>query len=736
MDLTRILVQEWNMEDEQHLASLVLLLSIPLDNNNNDSDPINGDIKESVVGATTNINSPVKQQRNDRNDVGSSSSSLQLQIALERNDCKLLCFVGRLIHQYPLSNTDVSAAGYAYLRLAVRIAFLRYVSITENEDSDDTPKSKNNNYHSWKYEYCLLNYIIEALHQRSSHQIGEVDVEMAWVVQSLLVKLTKTKRKYDLELEGSESLSQAWTKTIDILVARKNEKGQLSNTTKTNNEDIITPQNDEDLMVKTIHSILDGDTISSSNVNDDNDWSMQYNISLISCIQSYLHAYSYGVQTATGKKSHLPLWTQNTLFIMIHWSQQKQVLSVDVFRIILQYLHMCTIDGNQSSQPENLSQFYSSCVAQQSCSVEEFGTAIRSFLFYGLIVMSNLTHAQNATNTEQMRGGIYSLILELWQLFGADWMFVSSVLPKSNRFWWFQEGKMKDNEYCLGPAWPLCTLISLAVGEFRLGLGQWVITSSKNNEYLVSDIHSCARIVIEAVRLMTTIAEEALTTWTPDAILHIRKSLEDALNSSVQYFNTMMHPEQTTTQIFPKDQDDVGRTCCLVMGTIAAELEVDHLLAPQSASSEKSLGSGGEMSEKNLSSFGHALHGAILFCHALGKRQTGLDSHEPLTYLLPCILSLLNASLGEESDNSTAKETLRSLIKDDCFMLTILNFLVRVSKHWSGKQSPQMHSLGSMISTVKLCGLIIKDFNMVQKSSTAELAQVEVSRCLFILESQ
>ena len=150
------------MEDEQHLASLVLLLSIPLDNNNNDSDPINGDIKESVVGATTNINSPAKQQRNDRNDVGSSSSSLQLQIALERNDCKLLCFVGRLIHQYPLSNTDVSAAGYAYLRLAVRIAFLRYVSITENEDSDDTPKSKNNNYHSWKYEYCLLNYIIEA----------------------------------------------------------------------------------------------------------------------------------------------------------------------------------------------------------------------------------------------------------------------------------------------------------------------------------------------------------------------------------------------------------------------------------------------------------------------------------------------------------------------------------------------------------------------------------------------
>ena len=110
------------MNDERLLASLVLLLRLP-----------------SLTGDDFNTSIDRSAQ-----DVSWTLPSDELQNALERDDGRLLCFMGRLINSYA-SNTSTTASNssseldvtgdsydvkYSCLRLAVRIAFLRYAAPT------------------------------------------------------------------------------------------------------------------------------------------------------------------------------------------------------------------------------------------------------------------------------------------------------------------------------------------------------------------------------------------------------------------------------------------------------------------------------------------------------------------------------------------------------------------------------------------------------------------------------
>ena len=167
------------MDDAQQLASLVLLLRLPLSNHG-----------ASSTGESKSVDNHASRALRIA-DGGSSG----LRDALERNDCELLCFVVRVIRQYTKSSSPGGAslsAAYAHLRLAVRIAFLRYASFDECERHDVA----NGNIDSqrqcvWEYERYLLDSLLEALRIRSTDEMEEVDVESGWVVQRLLAKLSK-----------------------------------------------------------------------------------------------------------------------------------------------------------------------------------------------------------------------------------------------------------------------------------------------------------------------------------------------------------------------------------------------------------------------------------------------------------------------------------------------------------------------------------------------------------------
>ena len=209
------------MEDETLLASLILLLRLPVGDG---SDPAavktNGDVTNTGnISPTTTDYSKREQPQFD----GSSA----LKDALERNNCRLLCFAGRLLNHYATAvEGDSSSEGYAYLRPAVRILFLRYVSSPSSNGNDgdniNNGGEEKNSKGDWEYEYCLLTSLLAALKARASYEMEEVDVEIAWTSQILLVRLSND--NIQSEKKQDKSMAKTWSETLDTLMARRQEK--------------------------------------------------------------------------------------------------------------------------------------------------------------------------------------------------------------------------------------------------------------------------------------------------------------------------------------------------------------------------------------------------------------------------------------------------------------------------------------------------------------------------------
>ena len=192
------------MIDEERLASLVLLLRLPY----------NDDVRPSSSFAPT--------------------SSLLLREALERNTCDALRFLSRLVRHYVAVTTSsisiddttddvgkrrqilAAQSGYAYLRLATRVAFFRYVSNNYNDDPvsdcDDASVVR-------ECEYQLLETLIMALQSRSCRNINveEVDIEILWVVQNLYVSTKVGMIRYNNTREDKE----VWTHVLDAMIDRR-----------------------------------------------------------------------------------------------------------------------------------------------------------------------------------------------------------------------------------------------------------------------------------------------------------------------------------------------------------------------------------------------------------------------------------------------------------------------------------------------------------------------------------
>ena len=339
----------------------------------------------------------------------------------------------------------------------------------------------------------------------------------------------------------------------------------------------------------------------------------------------------------------MPKLTHNAVFELIRWSQQQRQqnpeLSMDVYATVLRYLHLSA----QGFEGGTMRRLHSHCTATTTTATPrrlrngggtativdedgspvdsdddgggEFAAAVRSLVFHGLLILTPSPSVVSTGRSEMstMRGDVYSLAAGLWQLCGIDWLFVpesSAAAIAASGWWWFPSGReIGDERRSLGPMWPLCTLVRMAAGEYRIGLGRLITlfedgcdsaaSSSSGGcggaslSCLVSEVNSCARIITEAVRLMSGIADDddddagatsPSVAWSPDAILHIRISVEDALNSSVQYSNAML-PEydvhslgqRPATDNLTRERDEVGRICCLVMGTIAAAIETGDI---------------------------------------------------------------------------------------------------------------------------------------------------------------
>ena len=210
-----------------------------------------------------------------------------------------------------------------------------------------------------------------------------------------------------------------------------------------------------------------------------------------------------------------------------------------------------------------------------------------------------------------------------------------------------------------------------------------------------------------------------------------------------------MEVEQSTSPTpMSEEQRDVGETCCLVMGMIAAELEVDHLLAPPVIDKQNSLSTKEEKEQHNISSFGHALRGAVLFC-CLSLGTMSKAHHEPLNHLLPCIISLVSTgdTSQEECKSSGVEDALQfaldGLCKDKLFLDGVSQLFDRTTKQLnevhSTQNNPNSQSVKSMMSTTNMCLDIIAEFSIAGDNTSGRLVlpnSKETRQKLILLRSK
>lgn len=292
--------------------------------------------------------------------------------------------------------------------------------------------------------------------------------------------------------------------------------------------------------------------------------------------------------------------------------------------------------------------------------------------------------------------------------------------------WWFRS---KNVESQLGLTWPFCTFVQLAAGDLRLNLGRWITvvedgnnasTTTQDNEYMCSEIQSCASIILETVQLMTNLADDdegdigaSSGIWVPEALLHIRQSLEDALNASVQYLNSFScdQDETLTTSFYQASNDEVGRICCVLFGTIASELEIEDLLISPNVNERRMQFTTKE--EADSSCFVFALRNSILLCQSMGEKnamnlEERLETCEPLCCILPCIMSVV--SCCSSSNNEQVLNAAFSFCRDACLLRVICQFIHRAMERWKRlDRSTRVDEVFAILSIVRLCLLIVEE---------------------------
>ena len=168
------------------------------------------------------------------------------------------------------------------------------------------------------------------------------------------------------------------------------------------------------------------------------------------------------------------------------------------------------------------------------------------------LLLSSLAWPDNDLTS---RENIYRAIAALSSACGLRWMANVSLVDETS------------TESDLGAAAACCTLIRLSAGELRIALG-WVLgdDDDKNSKedprtsrIYMNIVKDCLSICQAALRLMLDLSEglddedfNLPTDFGPFAILHVRHSILDALDSTIQYLNEKPNERTSST----------GRFCC------------------------------------------------------------------------------------------------------------------------------------------------------------------------------
>jgi hypothetical protein len=144
------------------------------------------------------------------------------------------------------------------------------------------------------------------------------------------------------------------------------------------------------------------------------------------------------------------------------------------------------------------------------------------------------------SDSDQLRSTAWSTTATLLQSYGWEWLLVGAVTTTSSG----QDAKKAD----FGKASSLCTLVRLAVGEWKIQLSLLVDESCTLSEERLLLVEACAQVLVEDVNFVVQRAnrmdeadgdddnsDKASLPLSADALIYLRQSLDEALNLAVQY---------------------------------------------------------------------------------------------------------------------------------------------------------------------------------------------------------
>ena len=341
------------------------------------------------------------------------------------------------------------------------------------------------------------------------------------------------------------------------------------------------------------------------------------------------------------------------------------------------------------------------------------------------LLLSSLARPDNQL---AIRHQIYAAIASLSDRFGLRWL--SNVTMASET----------PTNSDLGAAAGCCTLIRLSAGELRIALG-WILGADDDKKERKKDpqmstvyldiVKHCLSICQAALRLMVDLSEglededvPLPTDFGPFAILHVRHSILDALDSSIQYLNEKPHQKKTIDGNFSCIWDFcpdpvegtvyalrmIGHQCSNFLFAYVSETDIfedessgmaENAPAPGTILSAMNAGlqltSCKDMSRGETKVFGYHLH----------------QQDDLVAPLLPGLAALLSPFVADDSHGMEprTKAIEDSLFSDstlsDCIAGTLQGLACSIEEAMDTKGGINYENITSLLASLDLCALVL-----------------------------
>lgn len=618
-------------------------------------------------------------------------------------------FALALIRQYVQGGSGTDAQGdeeteaavrpsvsLALLRLAVRSLSLLYAELPEEASAVASTKAREgseSNFHSSCQELLL-----EVLKCRSNknHAIQEVDVEIAAVLTFMVQKHT-----VGFSVENTIGIAEVFmgryqSASKEIPVASGQHHAQIEVDDNTEQDGTSQPEhtNLDVMMVQIIQSAL-------------GEMPIAYGGNNTKQVDQYIQIIAHYINSLLDRDECTTSVSEELLLGLIEAAAPSSNSCAVFLPVTLRAIELNAFgiaeDADDATSKIN----------------NKIAPAILKLL------LSSLARPDNQL---AIRRQIYAAVASLSDTFGLRWMATATVMSD------------KPTSSDLGAAAGCCTLVRLAAGELRIALG-WILGADDDKNETKGDhqmsmvymdiVKHCLSICQGALRLTVDLAEALEdekaplpTDFGPFAILHVRHSILDALDSSIQYLNEKPYERKTFDGNFRCMWDFspdpiegtahalriVGFQCSIFLFAYVSETDIFE--DESSGMAENAPAPGNILSVMNASL--HLASGNVMSRGGMGVREYSLHQEDDLVApLLPGLAALLSPFVPDDSRGmeSRTKAIEDSLFSDstlsDCIAGTLQRLAGLFEQAMDTKDGINYEQIDSLLASLDLCALVL-----------------------------